>query len=138
MKKILLCLIIVSGVLQADFSRSSSGVVTDSVTGLEWQDDVESQMMDWQNAIDYCEALPLDGANWRLPNIRELSSIVDDTKYNPTISSVFVNTISNGYWSSTTDANYTDNAWVVYFSSAYQSNSGKSDYYYVRCVRAGQ
>ena len=138
MKKILLCLIIVSGVLQADFSRSSSGVVTDSVTGLEWQDDVESQMMDWQNAIDYCEALPLDGANWRLPNIRELSSIVDDTKYNPTISSVFVNTISNGYWSSTTDAYRTGYAWVVSFSNAFQFNSSKLNGYYVRCVRAGQ
>ena len=138
MKKILLCLIIVSGVLQADFSRSSSGVVTDSVTGLEWQDDVESQMMDWQNAIDYCEALPLDGANWRLPNIRELSSIVDDTRYSPAISSVFVNTISYYYWSSTTSAYYTDGAWVVYFNSANQSSSNKSYRHYVRCVRAGQ
>ena len=140
MKKILLITIGLSVGLMADFSRDgSSSIVTDSATGLQWQDDATPSTMTWQGAIDYCEAFTLAGkSDWRLPNFNELTSIVDDTVYNPSISSVFVNTASYYYWSSTTNTIYTGGAWIVNFYYGHQNSSSKAYSHYVRCVRAGQ
>lgn len=139
MKQILLIILGLSTLLWADFTRSGE-IVTDSNTGLQWQDDAIGSTTSWQDAINYCENdLSLGGHNdWRLPNIKELTSLVDDTTYNPSISTVFENTASNYYWSSTTHANYTSNAWRVDFYNGYQYRSYKSNSNYVRCVRAGQ
>ena len=131
-------MIIVSGILQADFSRSTSGVVTDNVTLLEWQDDVSSTRMTWQESIDYCEALSLDEGGWRLPTRKELVGIVDYGRKNPAINPTFENTVSRNYWSSTTVANNTSDAWGVYFYVGSQYDGAKTNNNYVRCVRAGQ
>ncbi|MBU1667443.1 DUF1566 domain-containing protein [bacterium] len=139
MRTILLIMIGLSSLLTADFTRDANGIVTDSTTGLAWQDDSIGSQMNWQSAIDNCEALTLGGhEDWRLPNLNELTSLVDDREYNPSIDDVFQNTASNYYWSSTTYANYSYYAWCVYFSSGLQGNSYKSHNNYVRCVRAGQ
>ena len=71
-------------------------------------------------------------AKWRLPTIQELLSLVDYTKHSPASSE---DTISNYYWSSTTDANYTDYAWYLdfYYGDQYYYNKTNSNY--VRCVR---
>ena len=139
MKKILLIMIGLSVGLMADFTRdANTAIVTDSVTGLQWQDDT-TPSKSWQGAIDYCEALTLGGkSDWRLPNINELTSLVDDTVYDPSISNVFQHTISNLYWSSTTNAGGTSTAWIVYFGNGSQDSSTKTNSSYVRCVRAGQ
>ena len=63
---------------QLDNSNFSSNneIVSDSSTGLEWQDneDVNTTQRIWQEAIDYCEnTLSLGGYNdWRLPAFSEL------------------------------------------------------------------
>jgi len=138
MRRILLIMIGASMLLYSAFSRDGSGVVTDSVTGLVWQDN-ETVEKTWVEAISYCEALTLGGNDdWRLPNKKELLSIVDYNTYNPAISSVFQNTTSNDYWSSTTYASGTSPAWLVHFYAGYTDYGPKSNYYYVRCVRAGQ
>jgi len=138
MKKILIISIGLSIILWASFSRSSSGIVTDNLTKLQWQDDYSDNggvvtKVIWQNAINYCEALTLGGySDWRLPNINELLSIVDDTKSNPAIDSTFVNT-SNYYWSSTTYTQSTSSAWFVNF--AYGISGYYKKYYNSSCVR---
>ncbi len=137
MKKILLVLIGVSVTLLADFSRSSEGVVTDSVTNLQWQDDY-IKLANWRDAIAYCNELSLDGGGWRVPNKNELLSIVDYTKYNPVIDSSFQNTTSGYYWSSTTHANYSSSAWVVGFRNGFSNYNNKAYNSYVRCARSGQ
>ena len=124
----------------AEFSRTS-GVVTDSATSLQWQDDYSDNAGNiknatWTAAIDYCEALTLGGhTDWKLPNKKELLSIVDYATYSLAMSSVFQNTSSSNYWSSTTRARYTSDAWVVYFSSGYTDYNSKTATRYVRCVR---
>ncbi|MBU1667441.1 DUF1566 domain-containing protein [bacterium] len=45
---------------------------------------------------------------------------------------------SNNYWSSTTYANNSNNAWNVNFNSGNQNNNNKNNNNYVRCVRAGE
>ena len=126
--------------LWADFSRDdTTQIVTDSNTGLEWQDDAIGSTMTWQSAIDYCEGLSLDGfEDWRLPNINELKTIVDRSKVNPAIVSGFDNVLSSYYWSSTTAKNYSNYARIVHFDDGYVDVSSKSNSLYVRCVRAGE
>jgi len=136
--RIIFLIMIGLSMLKADFSRNATGVITDSVTNLEWQDDVSAQLINWQSAIDYCEALTIDGKNdWRLPNKNELLSIVNHSVYNPSISSVFVNIISNRYWSSTTNIIFIDSGVYVNFYDGMTNNDLKTYDYYVRCVRAG-
>jgi len=152
MKQILLTTIALSGILLADFTRSDS-IVTDSVTGLQWQDEPytndeltaynnnteNGKVLFWQTAITYCENLTLDSYDdWRLPNLNELKSLVDRTKSNPVIVNGFVNSSSNDYWSSTTNVDYSNFAWIVFFDYGNVSYNYKDDSYYVRCVRAGE
>jgi len=143
MRRILLIMIGASLILHASFSRDSSGVVADSVTGLAWQDDYsdnagEIKSATWQDALVYCKELSLGGkSDWRLPNYNELFSIVDTSRYNPAISSVFTNVTTDGYWSSTTVASDTSYAWVVTFNYGYDYWGSKSYESYVRCVRGG-
>ena len=144
MKTILLMMIGVGSLMAGSFSRNANGVVTDSRTNLEWQDDYSDnsnslKQTTWQNAIDYCENLNLDGkSDWRLPNTNELVSLVDDKKYNPSIDAIFQNTNSNYYWSSTTRVGNYNNAWIVSFGYGLQGYHNKGNSLYVRCVRAGQ
>ena len=102
-----------------------------------WQQGVGS--MTWDSAISHCEALTLAGYDdWRLPNRRELRSIVDYTTYGPAIDTeYFPGTLSSNYWSSTTSPDSTY-AWLVHFFSGNEYNYYKSDSYYVRAVRRGQ
>ena len=141
MRRILLIMIGASMLLYSAFSRDGgSGVVTDSVTGLIWQDN-ETVERTWVEAISYCESLTLEGnIDWRLPNIKELLSIVDYSTSNPAISSVFQNTIISypfRYWSSTTHDG-TEYARSVLFYYGYTVGHSKSLSNYVRCVTSGQ
>ncbi|GAB5556848.1 MAG: hypothetical protein SchgKO_10610 [Schleiferiaceae bacterium] len=60
------------------FSDNGDGTITDSATGLMWQQADDGNTYDWQDALDYAENLSLAGhSDWRLPNAKELQSIVD-------------------------------------------------------------
>ena len=91
----------------------------------------------WQNALKYCSNLTMDGkSDWRLPNVKELQSIVKYISPAPTIDTTsFLNTKSDGYWSATTYASSPTNAWVVTFYDGNVYSNTKSYSYYVRCVR---
>lgn len=51
---------------------------TDPITSLTWQVPSAVNVMNWQEALDYCAALDLDGGGWRLPDIDELRSLIRD------------------------------------------------------------
>jgi len=144
MKKIIIAVIGLSMVLLADLGRNAAGVVTDSTTGLQWQDDYSDnggniKSATWQDAIDYCEALSLDGhGDWRLPNIRELNSIDDLSHVTPAIDPTFQHTVSGHYWSSSTYEDGHGSAWGVYFYDGYRYAYVKDRSNYVRCVRPGE
>ncbi len=60
------------------FVDNEDGTVTDEATGLMWQIEDSGEGMDWQMALDYANNLELAGhSDWRLPNAKELQSIVD-------------------------------------------------------------
>jgi hypothetical protein len=79
------------------------------------------------------------GAAWRLPNVKELSSIADKSLSNPAIdSTAFPATPASWFWSASPYVGFSNYAWVVYFYNGYVYFSLRSLSYYVRLVRAGQ
>jgi len=125
--------------IAGDFTDNGDGTVTDANTGLMWQQR-EAGTMHWEGALTYCEGLSLAGySDWRLPNIKELESITDDSLYDPAIdTNYFPEAHASYYWSSTAGAGPTSGAWGVGFYGGIVSSYLKSNTYYVRCVRAGQ
>ena len=115
-----------------------NNTVVDQGTGLEWQKSDDATPRNWQNALAYCEDLSLNSkTDWRLPNIRELKSIVDVSRYYPAINPAFTPR-SASYWSATTVTNYpATNAWTVSFANGDDNWYVKAKNFYVRCVRAG-
>jgi len=91
----------------------------------------------WQYALKYCANLnnAQMGSGWRLPNAKELQSIVDYSIYSPSINAKFTNTKLDYYWSSTTYAHYPDYAWIVVFSNGDVGGDDKTSSRYIRCVR---
>ncbi len=126
-------------IIVGDFTDNGDRTVTESNTGLMWQQD-EGGSMNWEDAISYCEDLSLAGyTDWRLPNIRGLESITDDSIYNPAIdTNLFPDAHASYYWSSTASASDPSYAWSVGFSIGNVGYSYKSHDCYVRCVRGGQ
>jgi len=113
--------------------------VIDQGTGLEWQKSDNATLHTWQNALGYCEDLSLDAkTDWRLPNIRELKSLVDYSRYYPAIDPA-VPCQSSNYWSASTVANdaHTTSAWSGFFGNGDDIWKVKTESYHVRCVRAG-
>ncbi len=124
--------------VQAEFLREND-VVLDTQTKLMWQDNEIGTKVKWEAAIQRCEDLSLaTHEDWRLPSINELRSIIDSSKTSPTIIDGFTKTSSSFYWSSSNDEVIKTRAWGVGFNSGYVSFGGKTNNYYVRCVRAGQ
>ncbi|MFI3247463.1 MAG: DUF1566 domain-containing protein, partial [Ferrimonas sp.] len=89
-----------------DFVDNGNQTVTDNVSGLQWQQIIDDQRRPWESALSYCQQLTLAGKNdWRLPNVKELVSIVNYNKVQPSIDELyFPNTPYKYYfWSSTSD-----------------------------------
>lgn len=80
--------------------------VTDNFTRLTWQRTASVAMVN-SDAIQVCEQLTLGGSNdWRLPSIKELQTIVDETRTNPAIDvTAFPGTPSEPFWSASTAVN---------------------------------
>jgi hypothetical protein len=112
------------------FTDNGDGTITDSATGLMWaQDDSGADVpegLNWEEALAYVAELNAAGhlgfSDWRLPNAKELQSIVDydrspDTTDSAAIDPAFNATPITGeagepdyafYWSSTTHVNWTN------------------------------
>ncbi|MCI5131308.1 MAG: DUF1566 domain-containing protein [Candidatus Electrothrix sp. EH2] len=134
---------------------NNDGTVTDSKTGLMWKKCLEGASgnsceegtpasFTWQTALQQIETVRTDGGfagytDWRLPNIRELISIVEEQCYNPSINlNRFPNTPISYVWSSS-PATDNEKSWVIFFE--YGSSEPRKRYnttYSVRLVRGGQ
>lgn len=116
---------------------AGNNTVIDQRAGLEWQKSNDATTRTWQNGLAYCEDLSLDAkTDWRLPSIRELKSLVNDSRYYPAIDPAFT-CQSFSYWSSTSVTDQPKSAWVVHFGNGDDNWYVKTDNYRVRCVRAG-
>jgi hypothetical protein len=111
---------------------AGSGQVTDQATGLMWQKGDSGTTMTWENALEYCENLENAGYDdWRLPNAKELQSIVDyarapdaadPAQQGPAIDPIFdITETESWFWTSTThvEGPRGDFAAYVTFGQAY-------------------
>ncbi|MBF0536703.1 MAG: DUF1566 domain-containing protein [Nitrospirae bacterium] len=133
------------------FTVNSDSTVTDNLTGLVWTKDASTPtvgsctggQMTWQAALSYVVCLNtasyLGHSDWRLPNVNELESLVNDGHSSTTwLNGRGFTGVRTTYWSSTTYANSTSYAWYVYMSTGGVYSYGKSSTNYVWALRAGQ
>ncbi|RLD09135.1 MAG: hypothetical protein DRI44_09225 [Chlamydiae bacterium] len=121
---------------------STDSNVYDNLTGLMWTKDANLHQGNWTNAINYCTSLVYGGySDWRLPNRKELFSLVDFSKYLPCLplGHPFSAVQASRYWSSSTRAfDDSGHAWVVYMDIGGAHYFDKTNSYYVWPVRAGR
>ena len=87
------------------FTDNDDGTVTDNMTGLMWQQVDDDRRKNWEGALEYCESLDLAGhTDWRLPQIKELNSIVDYTRTYPAIDTTYFPVTKSKYYCSSTTA----------------------------------
>jgi uncharacterized protein DUF1566 len=104
-----------------DFADNGDSTITDNATGLMWMQNDSKTAMNWEHALSYAENRDYAGySDWRLPDVKELQSILDYTRSPGTTSSAAIDPIFNCtqftneacetdypfYWSSTTHANW--------------------------------
>jgi len=142
------------------FTDNNNGTVTDNLTGLVWLKNANCAgvTVDWQTAVDSAFAL-YDGCvtcfenegdcglsdgssagDWRLPNIKELLSLISYGRSDPALPNLnpFTGVQFDYYWSSTSNDVIGSFAWCVRFdygSSTYDAYTNK---HYVWPVRDGQ
>lgn len=131
--------------------------VSDHATGLMWKQCSEGQNNNstcrgsvsthtWQAALQVAPTLNTTGGfagftDWRLPNIKELRSIVEVACHTPAINNNrFPNSDSGNYWSATASVSNINNAWRIEFEEGSTSDSrdSRSNSYAVRLVRTLQ
>jgi hypothetical protein len=123
------------------YDTSTPGVVVDKVTGLMWQQAVDSNSYTQTQAQVYCAELMLAGhCDWRLPTRIELVSIVDFTSLMPAIDSTSFPGVNGSpswiFWASSPMAwNPSPSAWYVQFSDGSTRYGDPTDPGAVRCVR---
>jgi len=140
------------------YSDNNDGTITDNFTGLMWKQCTEglsgsgcstgiATSLTWQGALQIPATLNTTGgfagySDWRLPNIKELASLVEESCYRPAINiNIFPDAISLGYWSSSANADSSSVAWVINFRDGADSAGSynlRHYYGYARLVRAGQ
>lgn len=117
-----------------DFTDNGDGTITDNATGLTWMQDDNGEGVLWEDALSYAESIEYAGhADWRLPNAKELQSILDYTRSPGTTNSAAIGPLFNCteitneagetdypfYWSGTTHQTWVednDGRWGVYVS----------------------
>jgi len=124
------------------FTDQGNGTVIDNLTGLMWTKDAQQikGTMRWNEALTACNNSDCAGyTDWRLPNVKELLSLIDYRNHDPALPSghPFNNVQFIFYWSSTTYDAITNHAWGVYLYNGYVYNYHKVTNAYVWPVRGG-
>ncbi len=120
----------------ADYGKNNfsekGGAISDKATGLMWSKDDSKRGMNWEEALAYAEQKNnehyLGYSDWRLPNAKELQSIVDYSRSPQQTRSAAIDPIFNistitdeggktnypFFWTSTTHKNVKQVSWAVY------------------------
>lgn len=132
------------------FIENGDGTVTDTVSKLTWKrcseglsgdlcEKGEPLIFTWQEALKAASVSSFNGkSDWRLPDIKELNSIIERQCTMPAINEiVFPATPTMSFWSSSPYAGNQAYAWNVYFPYGISDGNSKSYKFFVRLVRGG-
>ena len=158
------------------FVDHGDGTLTDMATGLMWEkkcegcgglhdmrdgyvwsgDGSQTTIWDWIAELNRESGVGFAGfRDWRIPNVKELQSIVDYERFNPAVGRAFDGdrcgmgcsdlsdptcscTALGAYWSSTTLADQPDLGWSVSFNLGLVGDRPKNLFAGVRAVRGGR
>jgi hypothetical protein len=123
------------------FSDNGNGTITDNNTGLMWLKSAnEPGPLIWFEALAYCTNVSTGGyTDWRLPNLNELETLRDASSSAPClpIGHPFTAVVAADYWTGTTYAPNTADAWALDMNDGQPRNRTKAGGYYVWPVRGG-
>ena len=141
------------------FSDNNNGTVTDNLTGLIWLTNANcketvggiaknSGSLNWQDALTWSNNLA-DGlcglsdastlGSWRLPNRKELQSLIDRQNQSPVLPTGHpFSGVTGSYWSSSTSSLWVGAAWYIDITDGYMSYNGKTNGSNAWPVRGGQ
>ncbi len=139
-----------------EFADNGDSTISDLATGLMWQKADDGVTRDWQESLAYAEGCELAGhSDWRLPNAKELQTIVDYTRSpqttsSPAIDPVFETTEINDpdgnsghypfFWTGTTHLDginpYTGAAYIAFGEGLGQMNGTLMDVHGAGCQRS--
>lgn len=128
---------------------NGDGTVSDLATGLMWRQCSVGQTwsngsclgdpegLNWQEALAYAHGNQFAGySDWRLPNLKELSSLTERACVRPAINEdLFPSTPSDDYWSATPSVRSASQAWVVAFFNSSNALKEKQRFVFARLVR---
>jgi len=134
---------------------NGDGTITDLKTGLIWKQCLEGQSgsdcasggvetFTWQQALQRAQTVNSSGgfagfSDWRVPTIKELSSLVEHQCVDPAINLTrFPNASNHWLWSSSAVAGSSNYAWDVFFGNGYPDWLSKNYSDQLRLVRSGQ
>lgn len=114
------------------------GLVTDNRSGLMWKRCAEGQTLtmdgtscegpastfNWSQALVHAAGSSFGGyQDWRLPNVKELFSLVETCRRNPAIhTEIFPDTPAENFWSGSPSGRFDGRAWPVNFNSGSTSS----------------
>ncbi len=106
------------------FENNEDGTITDEATGLMWMQDDNGEGVLWQDALAYAEGKEFAGySDWRLPDAKELQSIVDYTRSPATTNSAAIDQLFN-CTQITNEAGQADYPWYYSSTTHASMNSG--------------
>lgn len=133
------------------FTDHGNGTVTHNLTGLMWKQCAQGlngagcatgtiSALTWSGALAAAVADTTAGhVDWRLPNKKELESIVESCGYQPAINeTLFPATPGTSFWSGSSYVPSPAGAWFVNFGDGYADFTDKTGVNNVRLVRGGQ
>lgn len=98
----------------------------DKDTGLSWlrTADAAGATVTWPDALAFVRQMNENGHlghhDWRLPNIREIASLLDDTRHSPAVfQQAGFQPVRSFYWSATTSVYNPSYAWTLYARDGY-------------------
>ena len=132
------------------YTLNTNGTAVDKKTGLTWMRcmlgqtwnhstcEGHAQGYSWQGALQAAKSTVFAGLNdWRLPNIKELQSLIENRCSDPKINITAFPATDGFLWSSSSSSDLTFNAWFMIFSEEISGTFAKENSLAVQLVRGG-
>ncbi len=140
----LLCLFAGRNLIAADRFQLAGDIVTDRVSGLQWEYQTVAAVANWSDSVARCDSMQASGfTDWRLPKPKELSTIAESGRnsHGIYVNGSYFPSIASGlparYWTSIAAAQIS--GWAYFLDFSLPSLGAKSNAfgYGSLCVRAG-